>query len=195
MAEVKYFDVKRDNELIAAGTHFWCESCLTARSVNEGSPDLRYCQSCYDFLMVEAEIKGLTGIIKPSWVPRKTPIKSRARKNKSVNADIKRLLKKANGNGKREKGVVTPSRNSGQAISSGVEEPVPKLKPSKDTHKNIVKAKTGNFVTPGRPKKILPEKEIIKLNKKGASVRDLARQYNVSHMTIQRILNGQRVLV
>ena len=133
------FDIKRDKELIAAGTHFWCEACLMAKPVDEKSADLRYCRGCYDFLTGEASTLAITR--KPGWVPRETTVKTRSRKNKSVNADINRLLKKAGGNGKRKNGVVTPSRNSGQAISSGVEEPVQKLKEGKDTSKKISKAK------------------------------------------------------
>ena len=64
------FDVKRDNELIAAGTHFWCEACLAARPLDDRSPDVRYCQGCYDFLLKEAAM--LTGHIKkPTWMPCK----------------------------------------------------------------------------------------------------------------------------
>jgi len=64
------FDIKRDNELIAAGTHFWCETCFRARPLDDRSPDERYCQGCYDFLLEEA--KMLTGHIKkPTWIPCK----------------------------------------------------------------------------------------------------------------------------
>jgi hypothetical protein len=64
-----YFDIKRDNELIAAGTHFWCQTCLMARPLDDQSPDPRYCQGCYDFLCKEAEMlppkRG-----RPQWVPK-----------------------------------------------------------------------------------------------------------------------------
>jgi len=64
------FDIKRANELIAAGTHFWCKACLVARPLDDRSPDRRYCQGCYDFLLKEAEM--LTGHIKkPTWIPCK----------------------------------------------------------------------------------------------------------------------------
>ena len=176
---------------------------MTARPVNEGSPDLRYCQSCYDFLMVEAQIKGLTGIIKPSWVPRKTPIKSRSRKNRSVNADINRLLKKAGGNGKRKNGVVTPSPDRHHSDTLRMEEPVQKLKEGKDTNKKISKAKKEVvFAHPGgRPKIEIPEKLIKQLAKIHSGHRRIARilreehGYKVSDRTVANILNGQRVLV
>lgn len=48
-----YFDIKRDNELIAAGTHFWCMACLGACLLDDQSPDPRYCQVCYDCLLKE----------------------------------------------------------------------------------------------------------------------------------------------
>ena len=67
---MEVFDIKRDNKLIAAGTHFWCETCLVARPLDDQSPDGRYCQGCYDFLLKEAEM--LTGHIKkPTWIPCK----------------------------------------------------------------------------------------------------------------------------
>ena len=63
-----YFSIKRDNELIAAGTHFWCQACVVARPLVEQSPDPRYCLSCYEVLKTEAGL--LAGRKKPTWVPR-----------------------------------------------------------------------------------------------------------------------------
>jgi hypothetical protein len=64
------FSIKCYNKLITAGTHFWCEACLVARPLGKRSPDERYCQGCYDFLLKEAEM--LTGHIKKeTWIPRK----------------------------------------------------------------------------------------------------------------------------
>ncbi len=41
------FDIKTDNELIAAGTHFWCSGHLAAVPIGERSTkDSRYCVSC-----------------------------------------------------------------------------------------------------------------------------------------------------
>lgn len=95
----------------------------------------------------------------------------------------------------RENGDVTPSANSGETQRPGVEDPVTKLKPSNDTPKSISEANKNNFVTAGRPKKSLPEKEIRAMHNKGMTTREIASKYKVSHMTIARILNGQRVLV
>jgi hypothetical protein len=64
-----YFNIKRDNELIAAGTHFWCEACLVARPLDNQSLDPRYCMSCYDFLNKEAEMLKETGTWRrPGWI-------------------------------------------------------------------------------------------------------------------------------
>jgi hypothetical protein len=65
------FDIKRDNELIAAGTHFWCEACLIARPLDDQSPDPRYCQGCYDFLLKEARmLKEAGSWRRPDWIPK-----------------------------------------------------------------------------------------------------------------------------
>lgn len=64
---MSYFDIKRDNELIAAGTHFWCEGHLAAVPVDDISLDLRYCQGCFDVLKVEAAMQPTR---KASRMPR-----------------------------------------------------------------------------------------------------------------------------
>jgi len=63
------FDSKRDNELIKAGTHFWCQTCVVARPLKEQSPDPRYCKSCYVFLKAEASL--ITSTKRPGWIPKK----------------------------------------------------------------------------------------------------------------------------
>jgi len=60
------FDAKRDNELIAAGTHFWCHACQVARLLAEKSLDERYCRPCRDLLKAEAALETRR---KP-WHPR-----------------------------------------------------------------------------------------------------------------------------
>lgn len=62
------FDSKRDCEFIAAGTHFFCQTCLVARPVSDRSPDPRYCWGCYDFLAEEA--KMLPANKRPAWIPK-----------------------------------------------------------------------------------------------------------------------------
>ena len=63
----RIFDTKRDNEHISAGTHFWCHTCLVARPIDSGSPDPRYCQGCYDFLLKEADMLTERGYTKRPW--------------------------------------------------------------------------------------------------------------------------------
>jgi len=56
---------------------FWCKTHLEELSIEKRSPDSRYCQDCYDFLLREAELlsKG-----KPDWMPdpAKYPVCKRA---------------------------------------------------------------------------------------------------------------------
>ena len=49
---------------------FFCHACLDDKPATEASPDPRYCQWCYDFLLKEAEILGPGKCSK--WVPRAT---------------------------------------------------------------------------------------------------------------------------
>ena len=64
---MSYFDIKRNNQLIASGTHFWCEACVVARTLVEQSPDPRYCQGCFDVLKVEAEMQPSRRV---AWMPK-----------------------------------------------------------------------------------------------------------------------------
>lgn len=164
-----YFNVKRDNELIAAGTHFWCEACLVAKPVDDMSRDQRYCQGCYDFLVYEASLlleKGSTR--RPYWWP----------------STMKESFEK-------EKQSVTPTADGVVSGLPRIEEGGTKRKEDKPTSH----AKNNNFVPLGRPKKELPEKEILELSNQGLSARKIARQYKISRMTVNRILNGQRELM
>ena len=63
------FDTTRDAVLIKAGSHFYCLGHLSARPIEEQSPDPRYCRSCRDFLLQEAELMGGHSR-KASWIPR-----------------------------------------------------------------------------------------------------------------------------
>jgi len=67
------FDIRRDNELIAAGAHFWCEAHRTAQPLEKQSPDPRYCQDCFDFFMTY-EVPILSPKAgRPKWVPVPAP--------------------------------------------------------------------------------------------------------------------------
>ncbi len=63
-----YFDVKHDTEIINAGG-FFCQACLVGKPAVEISPDPRYCQTCYDFLLKEAEMDS--GRRDGDWKPKK----------------------------------------------------------------------------------------------------------------------------
>lgn len=68
-----YFSIVRDNEIVAAGG-FFCRACCVGKPAVEQSPDTRYCQGCYDFLMAEAKMLEETGRKAGSWKPKKTAI-------------------------------------------------------------------------------------------------------------------------
>ena len=62
------FDIKRDIAIEKAGGIF-CQACLTGRT--DLSPDPRYCQRCYDFLMGEGELLQVTRPgANPPWLPK-----------------------------------------------------------------------------------------------------------------------------
>jgi hypothetical protein len=65
-----YFDTKRDIEIEKAGG-FWCHTCLVSHPATEQSPDPRYCQGCYEFLLKEAEVLSESGSTRrPGWIPK-----------------------------------------------------------------------------------------------------------------------------
>ena len=67
-----YFDSKEDIQIINAGG-FFCQACLVGKPAAEQSPDPRYCQGCYEFLLGEA--KMLTDRHHHDWIPM-TPEKA-----------------------------------------------------------------------------------------------------------------------
>jgi len=61
-------------ELIAMGTHFWCDTHLSAVPIGKRSPDRRYCHECYDFLVEETRMLAERGVTKrPAWIPDPLP--------------------------------------------------------------------------------------------------------------------------
>jgi hypothetical protein len=66
------FNIARENELIAAGTHFWCWGHLGAVPIGEKSPDPRYCKFCFDFLNDEVKILKEARHFRKgaAWVPK-----------------------------------------------------------------------------------------------------------------------------
>ena len=64
---MSYFSIERAITIEKAGG-FWCHACLVGRPALEQSPDGRYCQGCYEFLIAEAEMLPATK--RPSWRPK-----------------------------------------------------------------------------------------------------------------------------
>ena len=72
----------------------------------------------------------------------------------------------------------------------GVTSPAALLPMPNDCNKTLGRRHSG-----GRPRGDWPTQEIVKLASEGHSLRDIARQIGASHVTVKRILSGQRVLV
>lgn len=66
-----YFSAEPDREIINAGS-FFCHACLVGKPASELSPDPRYCQGCYVFLLKEAEM--LPENKRPAWIPKEGKI-------------------------------------------------------------------------------------------------------------------------
>lgn len=61
------FSVITDKTIIETGG-FFCKACLVGKPAGEKSPNPRYCQDCYDFLLKEAELLP-PKTKKPIWEP------------------------------------------------------------------------------------------------------------------------------
>ena len=67
------FKIKRDIAIENIGG-FFCQACLVGKTIDEMSPDRRYCQGCYKVLLNEAEM--LTGHdVRATWRPKIAPEK------------------------------------------------------------------------------------------------------------------------
>ncbi len=187
----KIFDAKRDRELIAAGTHFWCEGCLTAQPKDDQSPDPRYCQRCCDFLSREAEL--LTGWQRPSWVPKLAKERSGEKPAADKSQEATKPSKPPQLRGTQFQGIPPQPPADHQSIMST---------PASEKSEGDIIAPSVSVVTAAKrgPKhKILPEDRIRRWGKKMGSkaIATKLREelgINVSYKTIQRILNGKRQL-
>lgn len=63
----RYFSIRRDSETVTIGG-FVCQGCLVGKPISEQSPDSRYCEDCYKFLLNEA--KFILGSKRPKWLPK-----------------------------------------------------------------------------------------------------------------------------
>ncbi len=71
MPNDRYFDTKCDTAIINIGG-FFCHACLVGSPTTEASPDPRYCQGCFKFLLKGAEI--LSSGKRPAWIPKATKV-------------------------------------------------------------------------------------------------------------------------
>jgi hypothetical protein len=189
MVEEKVFDDTRDKALIKAGTHFYCQGHLVARPKEEQSDDPRYCWSCCEFLSQEAESQN----IRAAWVPKLTGGKG----NEKPTPDRSQLAHPT-AHTPSVKGDIIPDHIStpptGQRPIMSTPK-TPKTKGDKTTPLAMVKRRRG-------PKyKVLPVEKIKRLAKEeGMGSKRIAAQLEkehgitISYKTIQRILNGQRML-
>lgn len=164
-----YFNAERDSALIAAGTHFWCQTCFVARPLDDRSPDERYCQACYCLLSKEAEMLG-SHVKEPDWIPGK--------------------LQKIEG----KKLPPIPQGGGGNmATVKGDKSEVAIIKPvtSKVTH-----GKRGPKYRGDLPLDLISQWQSEGMGSK-AIARRLNAEYGikVGFRTVARILSGQRVLV
>jgi hypothetical protein len=166
MAIGTYFDTKRDNQLIADGSHFWCTVCLIAQPLDDQNPDPRYCQGCYDFLLKEAELlppkRG-----RPDWVPKAREI---GKKPAPVSGYPPQIMQPIKGK-KSEVCIIPPSVSARPIVKRG-----PK-------HKAL-------------PVELITQWAGEGMGLKAIAAKLKAEQgIKVHYSTISRILAGQRVLV
>lgn len=162
----RYFDIERDRTFSC-----FCEACLVGKDKSEASPDPRYCQGCYDFLVNEAEM--VTGHTRTDWEPIKPPPESPTIEERST-----------------QKLPHVPQVGGG--IMSTLE--------SGKFEVDIIKATIPSKVAGKRgPKhKTLPVDLIIQWVGEGIGSKAIAGKLKaeheilVSYKTIQRVLSGQR---
>ncbi len=147
---------------------FFCHACVVDKPVSEQSPDSRYCQACYDFLLKEAE--RLPDNKHPKWIPRAQSKKDSTgkighQKSIQVSGDVVLIMSTVNGK-KSEVDIIQP--------------PVGKVTRGKR----------------GPKQKPLPQELIEQWAGEGMGSKAIASKLNselgikVSYKTIQRLLSG-----
>ncbi|MFC2063194.1 hypothetical protein ACFLS8_04560 [Chloroflexota bacterium] len=168
-----YFSARRDSELLATGNFIWCLACLVAKPNSEKSPDLRYCQGCYESLLKEADLLGTS---RPTWIPR--PVLSSKPTAPQPNPDIKNAGTTCS----------TSIKQSGVLVASNTE--------NTQLYQNLPQDRSKPNVG-GRPKKDIPVELIRKLAGKGKSIGAIVKTLKsrgapVSAMSVSRVLSGAR---
>jgi hypothetical protein len=171
-----YFNSARDRVTIDAGG-FFCQGCLVGKPASEQSPDPRYCQDCYDFLLEEAALLFASGDKHhPRWIPIKPSLRA-FDGGKQSNKDSGEVH-------------YVGSTNLSTLTDKKIE--VDKLK--------VSVPKVTREKKPGPKPKFLPVKKIRQLAGQGLGSKAIATRLKaegvkISFKTIQRVLKGQRLLV
>ena len=151
---------------------FFCHACLIDKPASEASPDPRYCQWCYDFLLKETEM--LPKNKRPRWIPKpqQTPQEHQNRDKKPYPIP---------------QGVVLnmSTLDSEKSEVDIIQPPTPS--------RTIMRIPTKR----GRKKLTLPVETILELSKQGLGSKAIATSLRkqgitVSYKTIQRVLSGER---
>lgn len=180
----KVFDTARDKDLIAAGTHFYCQGHMTARPLAERSSDERYCQACFDCLTNEARLMKEQGIRRsPDWIPKAGRRLDKPLISIGVNKAVERQENVIGDNLLPQVLLpMTPESNKTSAT--------PTLRqPEK------IKVKSPEKDKGGRPEKDIPLARIAELRAEGMGVKGIAGQLklegiDVTAMTVSRKLRG-----
>jgi len=142
---------------------FYCYTCLEDKDRKELSPDPRYCQGCYAFLLKEAEI--LPGGKRPAWIPKEGKIGQQ--KSIQVSQDVVLIMSTLN-NKKNEVDIIQPPVAKVTRVKRG-----PKQKPL--------------------PQELIEQWAGEDMGSKAiASKLDNELGIKVSCKTIQRLLSGER---
>jgi hypothetical protein len=159
-----YFDVKRDIEIEKSGG-FWCHACLVSHPATEQSPDPRYCEGCYEFLLKEAEMLPASKC--PAWIPKPQKPEKAGEKQYQVSEDVVSIMSTLEGK-KFEVDIIHPPGATRAVVKRG---PKHRQLPE-DLIRQLASEGMGSKVIAARLK---AEHGII-----------------VSYKTIQRILSGER---
>lgn len=163
-----YFRAARDKAIIKAGG-FWCEACLVGKPVIEQSPDLCYCQGCYDLLKAEAEMLPATK--RPSWRPKPLQRQREQEKPILVSTDVVSNMSTLAGK-KTEVDIIPPPVREVTEVTCEKRGPKHKALPVE-----LINQWTGEG-----------------MGSKAIATRLKGEGIEVSYKTIQRLLSGERQL-
>ena len=140
----------------------FCLGCLVGK--NEMSEDTRYCQNCFGFLSEEAKLIGLR---RPAWIPKKNALQAKMGQGKPIHSPEDTDKEKTK--------LLTVNKNT--VIGNNLE-----ARGRQKTYR----------------KQELPVGFIKQLFREGNGLKAIAsrlkreKDIKVSHMTIGRVLSGER---